>query len=246
MTGATKEKRAGRRSWPPGPFQLAPGAGQNRHPFPEELSGSGSQVCRAVNAQVPAAAQPDPLGQEASKARWPRRNYRLSPRVHLRFRGTSTVHYALPPAAAAARPSRGRGTRALSDSIATFGILGRFRKETIGLGLVCRCEGTPPPDDSGRRLQPARWFRHSTGLHSRLDPPRDFFKNAGRLAPHHRNHAVTSLQRFVATFRCDLSVQPYSETRSPSSAYVSWQGSALGKPSVPVANSLQSEPMLAS
>src|SRR5689334_544319 len=78
----------------------------HRHPFPEEVSGSGGWVCRTINAQVPTTSQPDPLRQELVVAHWPNGTYRLSPRVHLRFRGTSTVHYALPPPAIAGHPDR--------------------------------------------------------------------------------------------------------------------------------------------
>ena len=182
---ATKEKRAGQRLWLPGPFQLAPGAGQNRHPFPEELSGSGSR-CAARSTRrylLPLSRIRSARASVGLAGRTKR--YRLSPRVHLRFRGTSTVHYALPPAAAAARPSRGRGTRALSRLYRHVRHIGALPKGDHRSQPQCRCEGRPPPDYSGRSLQPARWFRHSTHDLRRLVPKRNFFRNCRSLGDAH-------------------------------------------------------------
>jgi hypothetical protein len=177
-------------------------------------------------------------------ARWPNEAYRLSPRVHLRFRGTSTVHYALPPAAAAARPSRGRGTRALSRLYRHVRHIGALPKGDHRSQPQHRCEGRPPPDDSGRSLQPARWFRHSTGCFRPLGPRYNFFRNAGRLEPALGGKRATQLPRSRNGRGTTAASQ--SAMRAPSSTYVSRQGRARGWPFEPVVNSLQSESLVAS
>lgn len=152
-------------------------------------------MCRAINAQVPnhrsaGSVQHEPVNGLVGRTK----RYRLSPRVHLRFRGTSTVHYALPPAAAAARPSRGRGTRALSRLYRHVRHIGALPKGDHRSQPQCRCEGRPPPEDSGRSLQPARWFRHSTGYLRSPDPFRKFNRNPPRLrrepSPHWNTRAA--------------------------------------------------------